>query len=192
MRKSLATLAMLLMAGASAPVLAQEGGSQAEAQRAAQAARAAQLEIESHTPKLAVTEEILPLRIPGHTIGETEGVSKNKAGHLFVYSRTGWGGSSRGGGAAKLFEWDQNLKFVKERLPDSYGASFAHAVRVDPQQNVWVVDEGSHTVQKVDSTGMVKMVLGRKPEYIDWWEEFVERGVLVFFFLPLGFLGSFG
>ena len=100
MKKSLATLTMLLMAGASAPVLAQ-GGSQAEAQRAAAAARAAQLAIEAHTPKLAVTEEILPLRIPGHTIGETEGVAKNKAGHLFVYSRTGWGGSSRGGTAGQ-------------------------------------------------------------------------------------------
>jgi hypothetical protein len=132
MKKSFALLTLLLMAGGSMPVLAQ-GGSQAEAQRAAAAAREAQLAIEAKTPKLAVTEEILPLRMPGHTLGETEGVAKNKAGHLFVYSRTGFGGSSRGGGSAKLFEWDQNLKFVKEWLPDSYGASFAHAVRVDPQ-----------------------------------------------------------
>jgi len=190
MKKSLAMLTLLFMAGASAPVLAQ-GGSQAEAQRAAQAARAAQLEIESHTPKLAVTEEILPLRIPGHTLGETEGVSKNKAGHLFVYSRTGFGGSSRGGGAAKLFEFDQNLKFVKEWLPDSYGASFAHAVRVDPQQNVWVVDEGSNTVQKVDPTGLVKMVLGRKIESIDWWEEFMERGAKDENPHPNGNMGTF-
>ena len=145
----LAVLSLLLMAG-SAPVLAQ-GGSQAEAQRAGAAAREAQLAIEAKTPKLDVTEDILPLRIPGHTLGETEGVSKNKAGHLFVYSRTGFGGSSRGGGSAKLFEWDQNLKFVKEWLPDSYGASFAHGVRVDPEQNVWVIDEGSNTVQKVES-----------------------------------------
>ena len=158
----------------SLPAYAQ--GSAQQAQQAAAAGRAAQLAIEAASPKLAVTEEILPLRIPGHTLGETEGVSKNKAGHLFVYSRTGWGGSSRGGTAARLFEFDQNLKYVKEWLPDSYGASFAHAVRVDPQQNVWVVDEGSNTVQKVDPTGMVKMVLGRKPESIDWWEEFVERG----------------
>ena len=68
------------------------------------------------------------------------------------------------------------MKYVKEWLPDSYGASFAHAVRVDAQQNVWVVDEGSNTVQKVDPTGLIKMVLGRKPESIDWWEEFTERG----------------
>ena len=34
----------------------------------------------------------------------------------------------------------------------------ALAVRVDPEQNVWIVDEGSNTVQKVDPTGLVKMV----------------------------------
>ena len=175
MKTSLCALGLLLLAGASTPVLAQRG-SQADAQAAAAAGRAAQLELEARTPKLAVTEEILPLRIPGHTIGETEGVTINKAGHLFVYSRTGWGGSSRGGTAARLFEFDQKLKYVKEWLPDSYGASFAHAVRIDPAQNVWVVDEGSNTVQKVDPTGLVKMVLGRKIESIDWWEEFTERG----------------
>src|SRR3954470_17315445 len=190
MKKSFALLTLLLMAGSSVPVLAQ-GGSQAEAQRAAQAARAAQLEIEARTPKLQVTEEVLPLRMPGHTLGETEGVTKNKAGHLFVYSRTGFGGSSRGGGSAKLFEWDQNLKFVKEWLPDSYGASFAHAVRVDPEQNIWVVDEGSNTVQKVDPTGLIKMVLGRKPESIDWWEEFVERGGKDTDIHPAGRMGTF-
>jgi hypothetical protein len=109
MKKSFAFLTLLLMAPI--PVLAQ-GGSQAEAQRAAQAARAAQLEVEARTPKLAVTEEILPLRIPGHTLGETEGVAKNKAGHLFVYSRTGWSGSSRGGNAARLFEFGPDLKYI--------------------------------------------------------------------------------
>jgi DNA-binding beta-propeller fold protein YncE len=189
MNRTLCLLGLALLAGTSAQVLAQ--GSQAEAQHAAQASRAAQLEIEAHAPKLAVTEEILPLRIPGHTLGETEGVTRNKAGHLFVYSRTGFGGSSRGGGSAKLFEFDQNLKYVKEWLPDSYGASFAHAVRVDAAQNVWVVDEGSNTVVKVDPTGLVKMVLGRKPESIDWWEEFVERGGKDTNIHPDGVMGTF-
>ena len=185
MKTSLCALGLLLLAGASTPVLAQRGGGEA------QAARAAQLELEARTPKLAVTEEILPLRIPGHTLGETEGVTRNKAGHLFVYSRTGWGGSSRGGTAARLFEFDQNNKYVKEWLPDSYGASFAHAVRIDPQQNVWVVDEGSNTVVKVDPSGMVKMVLGRKPESIDWWEEFTERGAKDTGIHPVGTMGTF-
>src|SRR5258706_15764811 len=136
MKRSLAFLAVCLAAPTFA--LAQQGGSQAEAQRAAAAAREAQLAIEAKTPKLAVSEEVLPLRIPGHTLGETEGGSRNKAGHLFVYSRTGWGGSSRGRKAARLFEFGQNNKYLKEWLPDSYGASFAHAVRVDAEQNVWV------------------------------------------------------
>src|SRR4051812_25357472 len=106
-----------LWAGVSTQALAPQAlaqGSQAEAQRAAAASRDAQLAIEAKAPKLSVSEEILPLRIPGHTLGETEGVSRNKAGHLFVYSRTGWGGSSRGGNAARLFEFDQNNKYVKE------------------------------------------------------------------------------
>ena len=74
----------------------QERGNNPEAQ----ARQKRQLEIEAETPKLQITEEVLPLTIPGHTIGETEGVSKNSKGHLFVYSRTGTGGSSRGGTAA--------------------------------------------------------------------------------------------
>src|SRR5207249_11234044 len=96
---------------------------------------------EEATPKLQITEEVLPLVIPGHTIGETEGVSKNSKGHLFVYSRTGTGGSSRGGTAAELFEFDEKLKFVKLWGPDNYAASFAHAVRVDKYDNVWMRSE---------------------------------------------------
>jgi DNA-binding beta-propeller fold protein YncE len=65
---------------------------------------------------------------------------------------------------------------VKEWIPNAYGLSFAHTVRVDPQQNVWVVDEGSNMIMKVDPTGLITMALGRKPESIDWWEEYVEHG----------------
>jgi len=50
-------------------------------------------------------------------------------------------------------------------------------VRADSEDNIWVVDEGSNMVIKVDPTGLVSMVFGRKPESIDWWEEHVEHGV---------------
>ena len=40
---------------------------------AAQEARAKQLELEKATPQLQFSEDVLPLTIPGHTIGETEG-----------------------------------------------------------------------------------------------------------------------
>src|SRR4029450_7196086 len=142
----------------------------------AQARQRQQLELETATPKLQIKEEVLPLVVPGHTIGETEGVSKNSKGHLFVYSRTGTSGRSRGGPAAELFEFDENLKFVKLWGPGNYAASFAHVVRVDKYDNVWMVDEGSNMIVKFDPNAMVKMVLGRKPEAIDYLEKYLERG----------------
>jgi hypothetical protein len=157
----------------------------------AQAARAKQLALEAATPKLQITEEVLPLMIPGHTIGETEGVSKNSKGHLFVYSRTGTGGSARGGTAAELFEFDENNKFVKQWGPGNYAASFAHSVRVDKNDNVWMVDEGSSMVVEYEPNGMVKKVLGRKPEAIDYLERFIERGEKDTDRYPVGTMGTF-
>jgi hypothetical protein len=157
----------------------------------AQAARQKQLALEAATPKLQVAEEHLTLVIPGHTIGETVGVSKNSKGHLFVYTRTGNGGSARGGTAAQLFEFDQNLKFVKQWGPDNYAASFAHSVRVDKYDNVWMVDEGSSMIVKFDPEGNVRMTLGRKPEAIDYLERFMERDEKVTDRYPVGAMGTF-
>jgi hypothetical protein len=159
-----------------------------------QARMAKQAEAEAAAPKLQFTEETLPLSIPGHTIGETEGVSMNSKGHLFVYSRTGMGGSARGGTAAELFEFDvaPTYKFVRQWAPDNYGASFAHSVRVDKYDNVWFVDEGANMVVKMDLAGVVKMTLGRKPEAIDWLERFVERGEKDTERYPVGSMGTFG
>lgn len=156
-----------------------------------QAAIQKQLGLEDATPKLQITEEVLPLVIPGHTLGESEGVSMNSKGHLFVYSRTGTGGSSRGGTAAELFEFDENLKFVKIWGPDNYAASFAHSVRVDKYDNVWMVDEGSGMIVKFDPNSVVKMTLGRKPEAIDYLERYLERGEKVTERYPVGTMGTF-
>ena len=134
------------------------------------------LELEKATPQLQVVEEVLPLVVPGWTIGETTGVAKNSKGHLFVYNRTGNAGPAKGAAAAKLFEFDPNLKFVKEWGPNMYGASFAHTVRVDRHDNVWVTDEGSNMVIKFNPQGNVDMVLGRKPEAVDYLEHFTEEG----------------
>src|SRR5882757_3949022 len=133
MKQLAVTLGLLILAVGSPSVFAQGAAAAPPAGRQVQ-----------------VTEKILPLRIPNETIGETEGVSLNSAGHLFVFSRTGWSGSSRGGNAARVFEFDKNLKFVKEWIPNAYGLSFAHGLRVDSKDNVWVVDEGSNMVIKVD------------------------------------------
>ncbi len=154
-------------------------------------AAAAQAAIEKNTPQLRIKEEILPLMVPGHTIGETEGVSMNAQHHLFVYSRTGSVGIARGGAAAELFEFDQNLKFVKLWGPGNYAASFAHSVRVDPHGNVWMIDEGSNMIVEFDPQANVKMVLGRKPEAVDYLQEFVERGEKNSDRYPAGVKGQF-
>jgi len=166
-------------------------GARGAASPEAAAARQKQLALEAATPKLQITEEHLTLNVPGHTIGETVGVSKNSKGHLFVYSRTGNGGSARGGTAAQLFEFDENLKFVKQWGPDNYAASFAHSVRVDKYDNVWMIDEGSSMIVKFDPQGIVRMTLGRKPEAIDYLERYMERDEKVTDRYPVGAMGTF-
>ena len=101
---------------------------------------AKQTELEKNIPKMQITDEFLQLVVPDQTMGETVGVAKNSKGHLFVYTRTNPQGISRGGTAAMLFEFDENLKFVKQWGPHNYAASFAHSVRVDKDDNVWMVD----------------------------------------------------
>ena len=93
--------------------------------------------LEEGYPKLQVNDQYLRLSIPGQTMGQTVGVATNSKGHLFVYSRSVNQGLARGGKAAMLWEFDQNFKFVKEWAPNNYAESFAHAVRVDKQDNVW-------------------------------------------------------
>ena len=110
--------------------------------------QAKQTELEKNTPQLKVTEEVLQLSVPGQTIGEAVGVAKNSQGHLFVFSRTGHTATVKGSAASKLFEFDQNLKFVKQWGPNNYAAGFAHTVRVDKDDNVWMTDEGANMIVK--------------------------------------------
>src|SRR5262249_26307890 len=95
------------------------------------AALAKQEELEKATPRLQVTEDVLSLSVPNHTIGEAVGVAKNSKGHVFVFTRSGNVGPAKGATASQLYEFDQALKFVKQWGPDNYAASFAHTGRVD-------------------------------------------------------------
>jgi hypothetical protein len=140
-----------------------------------QAAAAAQDQLEKSTPQIAFDAVSLPLMPEGHTIGETEGVALNSKKHLFVYTRSGNTGPARGAQAAELFEFDQTGKYVKEWGQNAYGFSFAHAVKVDKADNIWVVDEGANMVMKFNPQGLVTMVLGRKDEAIDYLERFLEE-----------------
>jgi DNA-binding beta-propeller fold protein YncE len=112
-----------------------------------------------------------PLKFPANIhLGEAAGVATNSKGDVFVYTRTGHPtmtfGTARpfAHGGSRLFQFDRTGKFVREIGQDSYGFLVAEQVRVDPQDNIWVVDRLSSMVIKFDSNGQVQMLLGRKSE----------------------------
>jgi hypothetical protein len=92
---------------------------------------------------------------PGLYLGEAMGIATNSKGHIFVYTRSA---------TTRLFEFDEKGNYVRELGEGSYGFEFAHSVRVDPQDNIWAVDEGTNMVIKFNPEGRIVMVLGRRPE----------------------------
>jgi DNA-binding beta-propeller fold protein YncE len=111
------------------------------------------------------------LKLPEHLyLGEAAGVATNSKGNIFVYTRTGTATATLGGsrtftrGGARLFEFTASGTFVREIGQGVYGFVFAHVVRVDPQDNIWVVDEGANMVIEFNPQGRIVMTLGRKPE----------------------------
>ncbi|HXD16493.1 MAG TPA: peptidyl-alpha-hydroxyglycine alpha-amidating lyase family protein [Vicinamibacterales bacterium] len=114
------------------------------------------------------------LKLPDNLyLGEVTGVATNSKGHVFVYTRTGTTTATLGGsrvfthGGSRLFEFDDKGAYVREIGVGIYGFVFAHVVRVDPQDNIWVVDEAANLVMKFDPNGRVLMTIGRKPESIN-------------------------
>src|SRR4051812_18996019 len=111
------------------------------------------------------------LSLPSY--GEVAGVATNSKGDVFVYARAGHGVATLGDertfyhNGSRLFQFDQNGKFVKEIGQGVYAVNFAQQVRVDPQDNIWIVDAGSNQVVKFDGDGRFQLVLGRKPENIN-------------------------
>ncbi len=94
---------------------------------------------------------------PNLYLGEAIGVATNSKGHVFVYTRST---------NTRLFEFDQNGNYVREIGEGLYGFEFAHSVRVDSEDNIWVVDEGTNMVIKFNPAGRVVMVLGHRPEVV--------------------------
>jgi DNA-binding beta-propeller fold protein YncE len=121
-------------------------------------------------PEIAYDATADIISLPSY--GEVAGVATNSRGQVFVFARTGHAVATLGDertfyhGGSRLFQFDQNGKFMKEIGQGVYGINFAQQVRVDPQDNVWIVDAGSNQVYKFDPEGRLALVLGRKPESI--------------------------
>src|SRR6202161_822915 len=108
-----------------------------------------------NVPEIPYTSAPNLLKLPpGEYLGESVAVATNSKGHIFVYHRSA---------NTRLFEFDQNGNFLKEIGKGYYGFEFAHSVRVDAEDNIWTVDEGTTMVTKFSPEGKVLMVLGRRP-----------------------------
>src|SRR5579863_5768818 len=126
---------------------------------------------QAQTPEIPFDSVINLLKYPDSvTIGEVAGVATNSKGDLLVYTRTGHPtislGTSRpfAHGGSRLYQFDKTGKFVREIGQDSYAFLVAQQVRVDPQDNIWIVDQMSSMVIKFDPAGRVQLLLGRKSE----------------------------
>jgi hypothetical protein len=131
------------------------------------------LPAQNSAPEMAYESAPNLLKLPEHIhLGEAAGVATNSKGNIFVYTRTGGSFASMGAsrtfthGGARLFEFDRSGKFVREIGQGVYGFLFAQALRIDSQDNIWVVDRGSNMVIKFNPEGRVVMTLSRKPESV--------------------------
>jgi DNA-binding beta-propeller fold protein YncE len=108
------------------------------------------------------------LKLPNDLyLGEASGVAVNSKGHIFVFSRGSTTGPAYGAAAAQLIEFDADGKFLREIGHHLYAWGFAHTVKVDNADNVWVTDKGTDMVIKFNPQGRVMMVFGRRQEASD-------------------------
>ena len=123
---------------------------------------------QSQVPEIQFRSIPDPLRLPADLyLGEAAGVAVNSKGHIFVLSRGNSTGPSYGAAAAQLLEFDAEGKYRREIGHNLYAWSYAHAVKVDKEDNIWVADKGSDMVIQFNPEGRVVMVFGRKQEASD-------------------------
>jgi DNA-binding beta-propeller fold protein YncE len=98
-------------------------------------------------------------------LGEVAGVSIDSKGNIYVYSRTGGVGAIDFRRSAQLFEFAPDGTFMREiGGPNNYIMGWAHSVRIDPEDNIWIVDNGTNLVGKFDQQGRLVLALGRRGE----------------------------
>src|ERR1700687_4982271 len=119
-------------------------------------------------PEIRFVADANFLKFPPDThLGEAVGVAVNSKGHIFVFSRGNSTGPAYGASAAHLLQFMPDGKFIREIGHNLYAWSFAHTVKADKDDNIWVTDKGSDMVIKFNPEGRVVMVFGRKQEASD-------------------------
>jgi DNA-binding beta-propeller fold protein YncE len=110
---------------------------------------------------------------PDQNFGEVLAIAINSKGNIVVLNHPGTAtsGPLYGNATTQLWEFDSNGRFVREIGKGVYGLGYAHSVRFDKYDNLWVVDKGTNSVMKFNPAGYVVMNLGRRPEGYDSWEQ---------------------
>jgi sugar lactone lactonase YvrE len=103
---------------------------------------------------------------PDQNFGETLAVAVNSKGNVVVLNHPGTAtsGPLYGNATTQLWEFDSNGKFLRDIGKGVYGLGYAHSVRFDKYDNLWVVDKGTNSVMKFNPAGYVTMNLGRRME----------------------------
>src|SRR5580765_4565021 len=60
----------------------------------------------------------------------------------------------------------KNGTFLNELARNLYSKAWAHAVRVDKEDNIWLVDNGSDEIVKLSPDYKVRLILGRRNEAV--------------------------
>jgi DNA-binding beta-propeller fold protein YncE len=141
---------------------------------------AAPLFAQQNAPKLAVDFDYDFLKLNYQmNLGEVLSVAVNSKGTMVVLNHPGSAttGPLYGNATTQLLEFDSSGKFTRELGKGVYGLGYAHSVRFDKYDNLWVVDKGANTVIRFNPAGMVTLNLGRRPEGADEFEYYNARKV---------------
>src|SRR3954465_1505290 len=92
---------------------------------------------------------------PGIYTGENMGIATSSKGNIYIYHRAY---------ETRLFEYSPQGNFTREIGRNNYGFAFAHSVRVDADDNIWAVDEGTDMLVKFSPEGRVLMTIGRRED----------------------------
>ena len=105
---------------------------------------------------------------PGIYTGENMGIATNSKGNVYIYHRAY---------ETRLFEYSPQGAFIREIGRNNYGFAFAHSVRVDAQDNIWAVDEGTDMLVKFAPDGRVLMTIGRREDPVKMLANMPGNGV---------------